>query len=66
MMTLAIIAAAIGAAFVIGFLAGERRAVRECNRLLDSRLQDLLKAMIEGDRPMLVDADDEPEQPTVH
>jgi hypothetical protein len=65
-MTTALIIAALAATFMIGFLAGDRRAVRQCNTILDGHLDQLLKAMIEPDRPLPVDLDDEPERPTVH
>jgi hypothetical protein len=61
-----LIIAALAATFVIGFLLGDRRAVRHCNTILDGHLQDLLKAMIEGDRPMPVDIEDERPTETVH
>ena len=63
MIKTTIIAAAIGAALVVGYLLGERRAVRECNALPDARLQDLFRAMLDPDRPLPLDADDDPEWP---
>jgi hypothetical protein len=65
-MSTLLIIAALAAAFVIGFLLGDRRATKACNRILDRHMNDLLKAMIEGGRPMPVDIEDEPERPTVH
>ena len=57
--------ALILAALVIGFLAGQRRAVRQCNVILDERLRDLLNVML-PDAPIPPERDGEETRPTVH
>lgn len=65
MTTLALILASIALAFVIGFLLGDRRAVRQCNGILDDHWRELMLSIRE-ERPLPADADDEPTRPTVH
>lgn len=64
MTTLALIAAFV-ATFVIGFLLGDRRGVKQANAILDANMRDLFKA-ITDERTMPVDDDREGDRPTVH
>lgn len=56
------------AAFVIGFLLGDRRGVKQCNAILDSNMKVLLKAI--GDEPPeagdIASDDHDGARPTVH
>ena len=55
------------AAFIIGYLLGDRRGVRECNAILDHNTKALLKVIGEPvTMPTSVDTDDEPKRPTIH
>ena len=58
-------AAFIMGAFVIGFLLGDRRGVKQANAILDANMRDLFKA-ISDDRAMPVDGDREEDRPTIH
>lgn len=51
--------------FVVGFLIGDARGVREANRILDANQRELFKA-IADDRPVQVDDDAEPLRPVLH
>ena len=54
-------------AFVIGYLLGDRRGVRECNAILDHNTKALLQVIGEPiTKSTTVDPDDEPKRPTVH
>jgi hypothetical protein len=57
-VTLVYIAITAAVAFVIGFLAGDRRGVREANAILDANMRELFKA-IGDDRQVRVDGDEE-------
>jgi hypothetical protein len=60
-MTTALLSAA---AFVIGFLLGDRRGVRECNAILDEHWRDMMQAIRE-DRHLDCE-EGETDRPTVH
>ncbi|MGQ2909351.1 MAG: hypothetical protein ACT6QU_15530 [Aliihoeflea sp.] len=56
----------IAAAFVIGFLIGENRAVRQANDILDANTKVLLEA-IGGEPPAIADLDEVgDDRPTLH
>jgi hypothetical protein len=66
MTTAILILTGLAVSFAAGFLIADSRAVHRCNGVLDGHLQHLLRAMLEDDRPVPVDVEDEPERPTVH
>lgn len=64
MMTTAVLIAAV---FVVGFMAGDRRAVRQCNSILDDHWRELMKSIREEPIRLVGPADrDESQQPTLH
>lgn len=65
MTTLALFVATGVVCFVVGFLIGDARGVREANRILDANMRELFKA-IGDERPLPADDDAEPHRPTVH
>lgn len=62
MMTIILVGVA---AFVIGFLLGDRRGVKQANAILDENMRELFKA-ISDERHIPVDDEPEDERPTVH
>ena len=56
------------AAFLVGFLLGDRRGVRQCNSILDENWRDLMKAIREEPLPSpnLDSEEARPAAPTVH
>jgi hypothetical protein len=57
----------LAAAFVIGFLLGNRRAVRQCNSILDEHCTTLTKAMMDGPPAEPIKPDEAlPAAPTMH
>ncbi|MGB3831206.1 MAG: hypothetical protein WA975_05000 [Mesorhizobium sp.] len=53
-------------AFVIGFLLGDRRGVKQANAILDANMRELFKA-INDERTIPVDAEEAtPSRPSVH
>ncbi|MEJ6849527.1 hypothetical protein [Sinorhizobium fredii] len=55
----------IAAAFVIGFLLGDRRGVKQCNQMLDENWKDLMQAIREDRHPLDTEEGEE-DRPTVH
>ncbi|HEV2898826.1 MAG TPA: hypothetical protein VGX71_13520 [Pseudaminobacter sp.] len=46
-MTVALALCGLAAAFVIGFLLGDRRGVKQCNAILDENMRVVMKAIQE-------------------
>ena len=67
-MTVALILTALASAFVIGFLLGDRRGVRQCNAILDDHCKTMMKAMTQEPLPAgkTAEAEDTEDRPTVH
>ena len=64
MTTLALIAA-FAATFVIGFLVGDRRGVRQCNGILDDHWRELMLSIRE-ERGLPAEPENEEERATIH
>ncbi|MBN9250161.1 MAG: hypothetical protein J0I86_06190 [Mesorhizobium sp.] len=60
------IAAGTLAAFVIGFLLGDRRGVRQANAILDENMKILLEAMRDDKVGFPSDSEGGDDRPTVH
>ena len=61
------IAAILLAVFIVGFFLGDRRAVRQCNAILDDHWRELMKSIREDRSGFPSDADeDETACPTLH
>ncbi|GLS41597.1 hypothetical protein GCM10010869_71940 [Mesorhizobium tianshanense] len=57
----------IAAVFVVGFMAGDRRAVRQCNSILDDHWRELMKSIREEPiRLVEPPVDQEAQQSTLH
>lgn len=69
MTTVFIALAGFAVIFVIGFLLGDRRGVKQCNAILDENWRELLEAIREDRSGFPSDADGEErvsESPTMH
>ncbi len=64
-MTLVYLVLTTGAAFVIGYLLGDRRGVREANEVLAHNNRVLLEAMSESVKGH-VEGEDEAPRPALH
>jgi hypothetical protein len=60
------IALGIVASFVIGFLLGYRRGVKQANAILDENMKILLEAMRDDKTGFSSDSEGEDDRPTVH
>jgi hypothetical protein len=65
-MSALLAALAIGAAFVMGFLLGDRRGVKQANAILADCQTELFKAIHEDKTGFPSDAAKEDARPTVH
>jgi hypothetical protein len=54
------------AAFVVGFLLGDRRGVKQANAILDENMKILLEAMRDDKAGFPSDSEGEDDRPTVH
>lgn len=69
MTTVLVAIAAFAAVFVIGFLLGDRRGVKQCNAILDENWRELLEAIREDKSGFPSDADGDErvsESATIH
>jgi hypothetical protein len=60
------IALGIVASFVIGFLLGDRRGVKQANAILDENMKILLEAMRDDKTGFSSDSEGEDDRQTVH
>ncbi|UVC12888.1 hypothetical protein [Mesorhizobium onobrychidis] len=65
-MTVAFILTGLAATFVIGFLLGDRRGVKQCNAILDENWRELMKSIREDGLPQPAEREETVTQATIH
>ncbi|TKD40630.1 MAG: hypothetical protein E5W98_20565 [Mesorhizobium sp.] len=65
-MTAALILTVIATTFVIGFLLGDRRGVKQCNAILDENWRELMKSIREDGLPQPAEHEETVIQATIH